>query len=326
MRVSSNDEHPHVGIDVRMLAYRTGGIAAYGAMLVDGLAALPELAGESPTLRATAIGHVRGRESAGTLGRRVGPVAAGTFEDGPITGGTDPHGPIRTYLVRTPPHHRLEDVAFPLELSLGPRPDLLHSPDFIVPWAWRGAAVATVHDVTFLSHPEYLTKESRRYYGRVHRSVARAERVITVSQYTRRELLALTSVDPKNVRVVHNALRPEIARLMGTPRDAELEARELERVGIKKPFILFVSTIEPRKDVETLLVAFRRLLDQGRDIDLALVGSDGWNSDDVYSTWRALGLQERAHFIGRAGSETLTALYRSARPCWRIPPETRALA
>lgn len=291
--MSDKNAQPHVGIDVRLRAYRLGGIASYGAMLLEGLAALPELTGPDRSVRVTAIEHVRGR----------GAIA----HSGPIT-----PTPIASRFVRTPPHHRMEDFALPLELAIGPRLDLLHSPDFIVPLAWRGIAVATVHDLAFLRHPEYLTGESRRYYGRVHRSLKRAERVIAVSDHTRRELLALTDVDPDRVRVVHNALRPEIASQVGAPRDAALEAKALESTGLRRPFILFVSTIEPRKDAETLLHAFRRLLDEGRDLDLALVGSDGWKSESVYATWRALGLEARAHFIGRCDAETLPALYQAA--------------
>lgn len=376
--MSARRDRPHVGVDVRLRAYRIGGIAEHGAMLLAGLSALDEIAGPTPSIRVTAIEHARRRREVEAFdGRRVDEDGRPDAEGHPDRGdrvvlddrtdpgdlairgdrtdrrdrddrggrATRPIRPIGARFVLTPPHHRLEDVALPFELAFGPRLDLLHSPDFIVPSGWRGAAVATVHDLAFLRHPEGLTDESRRYYGRVHRSVRRAERVIAVSEHTRRELLALTDVDPERVRVVHNALRPAIAAAAdlgrgdgsaGDRASAErVAARDLERVAARdaerlaardaenvaralgtgdppRPFVLFVSTIEPRKDAGTLLAAFRRLLDEGRDLDLALVGADGWNSESVYATWRELGLEARARFVGACDGETLVSLYRNA--------------
>jgi len=56
-----------------------------------------------------------------------------------------------------------------------------------------------VHDVAFLRHPEFLTADGLRYYGGIHRAVRRAERIITVSEFTRREPLALTAADPDRI-------------------------------------------------------------------------------------------------------------------------------
>jgi len=221
----------------------------------------------------------------------------------------------------TPPHHRLEGLVLPLELALAGGADVLHSPDFVVPRLWRGAAVATVHDLAFLRHPELLTGQSRRYYGQVHASVHRADAVIAVSEHTRRELLALTSVDPAIVHVVPNAIPPRFF----APGDPEADAAVLRRLGLEPPFVLFVGTIEPRKNVVVLLEAFRRLRDEGRDVRLVLAGADGWHSAPVYARAEALGLvapgdagsapdapASPAAFLGRVEDDDLLALYRSA--------------
>jgi glycosyltransferase involved in cell wall biosynthesis len=195
----------------------------------------------------------------------------------------------------------------PVELASA-RLDLLHATDVVVPRGWRGPAVATVHDVAFLRHPEFLTDDSRRYYEGVHRTVSRADLVIVVSEHTRAELEELTAVDPTRVRVIPNAI-PERFFAAGSEDGA---SEVLRRNGLARPLVLFVSTIEPRKNVVTLLHAVRHMRDAGCDVQLALVGADGWRSDDVYETARDLRLGDRARFLGYVPPDDLAALYRAA--------------
>src|SRR5512139_1973418 len=78
----------------------------------------------------------------------------------------------------TPSHHRWEQLAFPLELARL-RLDLLHSPDFIPPFAGRFKRVITVHDLNFLYYPQFLTAESRRYYNdQIEHAVRAADHIL----------------------------------------------------------------------------------------------------------------------------------------------------
>ena len=288
----------HVGIDARLRAYRGGGIAEHISRLLAGLLALGPEAGVAVSV----FEHrkVRARRKTATL---------------PVPPAYEP--PFRHRHLWTPPHHRWEGLVLPVELALRSRLDLLHSPDVVIPRAWRSPAVATVHDVTFLRHPELLTGESRRYYGRIHDSVRRAARVITVSAYTRRELLALSEVDPAKVVVVPNAVAPRY--LVRDPGHAAADRAALERLGITRPFLLFVSTIEPRKNLPTLLEAFRALIDRGgatwrgKPVDLVLAGGDGWKSEAIYERAKALRLGDRARWLGWVEETDLAPLYRGAR-------------
>jgi len=279
-----------IGIDARVRAYRGGGIAEHISRLVAGLAAL-----DVP-------------ETIIVLDHRRAPRGAGA----------PPAGPFARRRLFTPPHHRWEGWALPLEL-VPSRLDLLHSPDVVPPRAWHGATVITVHDVAFLRRPELLTADSLAYYaGGIEQAVRMADRIIVVSDYTRRELVALTDVDPDRVRVVYNAVHPRFGP--GGPagpagpaggRTGGADAI-LARLGLARPFILFVSTIEPRKNIVTLLEAYRQLLASGRDCDLVLAGADGWHSREAYDRARALGLGGRAHFLGWVADGDLAVLYRRA--------------
>jgi len=263
-----------VGVDARLGAYRGGGIAQHVDRLLEGLEEI------RPPERIVVLAHRRARA----------PRA----------------WPFETRKVHTPPHHRLESWALPLELARA-RLDLLHCPDVVVPAGWRGPAVTTVHDLAFLRQPELLTPDARRYYGGVHASVRRSTRIVAVSEHTRRELLRLTSASAQRVRVVPNAVAPRF--LERARPDDEAVAR---RYGLARPYILFVSTIEPRKNVATLLRAFRRLLDEGRHVDLALAGADGWLSGATYRVADELDLGRRALFLGYVPDGDLPPLLRQA--------------
>lgn len=297
-----------VGIDARLRAYRGGGIAEHVTRLVEGLRRL-EAAGDDARqeVEVVLLEH-----------RKAFRQRRGPSDSAPAA------APPRPRPLWTPPHHRWEGLALPVEVALRGGVDVLHCPDVVVPWAWPGRAVATVHDVAFLRRPELLTDESRRYYGQVHRSVRRARRVITVSQHTRRELLALTEVDPEKIVVVPNAVAPRYldedpGRSTGPLGEPEpLDPARQERLGLSRPYVLFVSTIEPRKNVPLLLEAFRALVDRGeatwrgQEVDLALAGGDGWKSEAVYQKADALGLGNRTRWLGWVEDVDLVALYRGA--------------
>lgn len=209
----------------------------------------------------------------------------------------------------TPPHHRFEQIALPIELlAMRPRPDLLHSVDHVAP-AWRAwKSVVTVHDLAFLLYPETHTPESLRYYTAARDSVRRAERVIAVSQRTASDTVRLLGVDPARIRVVYEAAAPVYA-----PRPRETLRPVAGRLGIdmERPYILFVGTIEPRKNIPFLLEAFA-LLRGSIDAQLVLAGPRGWLDAPIFAAHVRLGLGDSARFVGPVGEEDLAVLYSHA--------------
>lgn len=211
----------------------------------------------------------------------------------------------------TPPHHRLERWTLPLDLLRGqPWPDLLHSVDHVSPrWGpWR--QVVTLHDLAFLLYPGTHTDESRRYYAASGESVRQAERVIAVSQRTASDAVRLLGVDPARIKVVHEAAAPDFS-----PRRRASLLPLAERLGLDltpgRPYVLFVGTIEPRKNVPLLLDAFA-ILRRHIDAQLVLVGARGWLSEPIYTAFGHLGLGETARFVGSLPEEDLAVLYSHA--------------
>jgi glycosyltransferase involved in cell wall biosynthesis len=208
----------------------------------------------------------------------------------------------------TPPHNRVEQIALSVELARL-HFDLLHSPDFIPPWRGNFRRLITVHDLTFLYYPQFLTAESRRYYnGQIERAVRVADHISADSSATKNDLARLLDVPPTKVTVVLLAPDP-----MYRPLDEPACTPVLARLQLKRGFILFTSTLEPRKNVTGLLTAYRALCDRRPSTpSLVLAGRRGWLFDEIFARIAALKLQDRVRFVENLPNEKLVALYNSA--------------
>lgn len=209
----------------------------------------------------------------------------------------------------TPSHHRFEPAALSIELAPFAL-DVLHSPDFIPPARLRAKSVITVHDLAFLLFPDFLTRPSARYYSRVDIAARKADHIIAVSESTKRDTIRLLGVPPEKITVI-----PEAAHPIFTPIPNE-EALERVRARYKLPrnFILFVGTIEPRKNLPTLIRAFHRMRDNYKtDAVLVIAGHRGWLVEEVDQTLEETNLGEAVRFLGGVPNEELVYLYNAAR-------------
>ena len=340
----------HVGFDARLTHYRQGGIAQY---MLNLLRAYIGLAAED-RLHITADGHTLPVRFTVFHSRKEQRSPAAWLYEADDLPAPDPvllATVLRFRPLWTPPHHRLEQVALPLELAWAGRGDgrmdVFHSSDFIPPFVRRQlpfrayASVATIHDLAFLRFPHILTRDSSRYYGQVRRAVTSAERLIAVSNSTARDATILLGASKKGIRVVYEAAAPHYRQLDAAELAllAEGGARKLvarlteATVKDGDPLLLFVSTIEPRKNLPTLLRALRLLLnDHSRQTDsarplrergaavgtvsapprLVIVGNDGWLSDDVYRLVAELHLRDAVLFVKNASADELLWLYHRA--------------
>jgi glycosyltransferase involved in cell wall biosynthesis len=166
-----------------------------------------------------------------------------------------------------------------------------------------------VMDLAFLRFPHLLTDESRRYYGQVGRAVSRAGAILAISQSTKDDLISLLNVPEGKITVTHLAADPA-CRTVTDP--ARLEAVR-RAYGLPAGYVLFVGTLEPRKDLPTLLRAFASLGPAAKDICLAIAGRPGWLHEPVYELARTLRLGDRVRFLGGVPAGDLPALYSGAR-------------
>jgi len=269
-----------IGIDARLVFYNRAGIGQYILQLTEALAGL--------TPHEDTFLLLQSRKDRGNIVKSNGFLRKSLW---------------------TPSHNRFEQMALSFEISrLGL--DLLHSPDFIPPFRRNCKSVITVHDLAFLLYPHFLTKESARYYGQIDQAWRKTDHIIAVSEVTKHDSIKMLGVPEKKITVIHEAANPIYRPL---PKD---EARRIvkEKYKLDQDFILFVSTIEPRKNLPGLLHAYRRLLDDYKCQEmLVLSGSNGWLWEEVYETVAKLNLERHVAFLGRVPSEDLVYLYNAAR-------------
>jgi glycosyltransferase involved in cell wall biosynthesis len=184
--------------------------------------------------------------------------------------------------------------------------DLLHAPAFVGPLLSPTPQVITVHDLSFYRFPEYFRRGNRFYLRQfTGRSCRRAAAVIAVSHFTAREVTALLGVPPERVHVIYHGLSPRFRPLP----TAEVE-RFREAAGLPRRFILYLGTLEPRKNLLTLLRAFARLPDP--ELHLVLAGGKGWLYEEIFAEVEALDLGGRVHFPGYVPMETQALWYNAA--------------
>lgn len=219
---------------------------------------------------------------------------------------------IRTKVIQFPNTVHLRSV---WEKTLLPNvlrrihPDVWHSPLTLIPAGGDFAKVATVHDIAFILYPEVQPRSYRKYWIQKHREACeRADRIICVSESTRRDLLAHFEIDPSRVAVVHEAGDPS----MTARTDAKVDPDLLARFGLPLDFLMFVGTLEPRKNLPFLLSVYETAAGEGIDLPpLAVVGGKGWLQSGLAD--RIAGLGDRVRMLGYLGRSDLEALYHATR-------------
>lgn len=209
----------------------------------------------------------------------------------------------------TPSHHRFERMAMSAEMLPYPL-DVFHSPDFIPPRKLRAPGVITVHDLAFLLYPRFLTSDAARYYSQIDHASRSAAHIIAVSQSTKRDITRLLGVPEANVSVIYEAANTSARRT--DPAEAKQHVRE--KYGVAGNYILFVSTIEPRKNLPTLLAAYSKLLDTYKNTArLVVAGHKGWLTEEVDQAVDKYKLADRVCFLGSVPNGELSYLYNAAR-------------
>ena len=214
----------------------------------------------------------------------------------------------RLPMSRPPVRIAWEQSVLPLEL-VRERADLLHALAFVSPLAWRGKSVVTVYDLSFLRFPEVYNRSNRLYLGTfTPPSLRRAERVITISEDARRDVIELCGVAPERVTAILLAADARFAPAGA----ADVEAFR-RRQGLPERFVLYQGTLQPRKNVETLVRAYALLRSQGNDDHiLVLAGPRGWQHEPIFDLIRQLGLEGAVMFPGFVPDDDLPLWYSSA--------------
>ena len=188
--------------------------------------------------------------------------------------------------------------------------DVHHGPHYTMPERSKLPKVVTVHDLTFFDHPEWHERSKVPFFRRAIRVAARhADAVVCVSRTTA-ELLHARCSPLAPVHVIPHGV--DLDRFTAVSPDEAADGAHLEALGVRSPYVLFVGTIEPRKDVPTLVRAFDRIAGVHHDLRLVLAGGVGWGTEPVDKAIAAARHGERVVRTGYVPDDAVPALLRRA--------------
>jgi len=187
--------------------------------------------------------------------------------------------------------------------------DLYHGTNYLAPLLSPCPLVLTVHDLTTLSMPQAHRRLNRAAHAVLPALVRRARMIITDAGSTRRELIERWDIAPARVTAVH--LAPG-ARFRQSVSEAERQ-RVVRWYGLAQPFVLFVGTLEPRKNLAGLFRAFAAARRSARlPHHLVLVGPMGWGVGETMRLPDALGIRDRVALVGYVPERDLPGFYAAA--------------
>lgn len=185
--------------------------------------------------------------------------------------------------------------------------DVIHMPVFYAPVIKVCRTVVTIHDMIWFDHPEYFPIWQRHFMKMfVPIAAKKADAIITVSDSTKKDIIQKLGIQPEKISVTHLG----IAKQFGIIDETEV-LKTKSKYGLHK-YVLVVGSVEPRKNLERILQAFKNISIMYPDLLFVHVGSGMWNSESVFKEVKRLGLGNSVRFIWHASQKDLAALYNGA--------------
>jgi glycosyltransferase involved in cell wall biosynthesis len=200
----------------------------------------------------------------------------------------------------------------PIDLLTGQKPDLVMFTNYVhPPLVYNEKSIVFVYDLSHISYEEMSdTKNAQLLRKKVPHAVNRANAVITISEYSKNDIVREYGVDPQKIHIVH----PALYHHEYYPRPELQQKAVAKKFGIKGKYILFTGTIEPRKNIERLLDAYAALPQTIRDeYTLVLAGGKGWKDQGIRT--KLENLQQKGEKIivtGYVNDADLPPLYSGA--------------
>jgi glycosyltransferase involved in cell wall biosynthesis len=210
-----------------------------------------------------------------------------------------------------PTYSIAEQLRIPLSLAregVG----LVHEPHYVLPPLIRCRSVVTIHDCIHLMFPQYLPGKLAHVYAKGSMWIAahKADRILTVSEASKRDILRLFNVPAEKVVVVYNAIDERFL----APANAERMELVRQRYQLNHPFVLYVGNIKPHKNIERLIDAFGRARSECPDnLKLVIIGDEISKYPGLRQSVHKHKLDKHVRFLGFQPMETLAAFYRLAR-------------
>ncbi|HEX2911797.1 MAG TPA: glycosyltransferase family 1 protein [Chloroflexia bacterium] len=301
-----------VGIDYTPAVRQGGGIGRWTRSLVGALLDLPESSGAIDYTLFYAGGGLNPQQKAG-IEKEIAARRSLTGVNYVKLPFSEPNLTRLWQRLRLPlPLEIVAKAGTPLAKSnpLG-KLDVLHFPDFVVPPHLSGRSLVTVHDLSFLITPECADAKLRDYLSAaVPRAVHKAGHVSVDSAAIKQDLIERLGVSPEKITVIYGGVGPEFRPIEDRAKLEEVR----QRLKLPERFLLYLGTIEPRKNLARLAEAWKQLKDTpvGQGRRLVLGGRKGWLYEPILERIAELGLQDEIVWLDFVPEDDLVALYNLA--------------
>ncbi len=202
----------------------------------------------------------------------------------------------------------------PLELNLNRDFNVFFSPAHYAPRFLSSSFVVTIHDLSYFYYPqEFLKQDLYKLKNWTKYSVAKAKKVIAVSKTTKKDLIKFYNVPDEKIEVIYNGYGKNVRNQISKIKNIN------QKLNVKKnKFLLYVGTLQPRKNLTVLIKAFAVFKKDNPDFRLIIVGKKGWLFDEIFQQVKDLGIEQEVIFTGYIPDSELAELYKNAF-CYVMP-------
>lgn len=184
--------------------------------------------------------------------------------------------------------------------------DVFFTPTHYLPLFAPKKSIVSILDVSYILFPNLFKKRDLIQLRKwTNFSAKKSMKILTISQSSKNDIIKEYRVGPNKVEVIYPGINTDLAS------NKDLSMEDLEKsFGIKNKFILFVGTLQPRKNIERLIEAFSKL---ETDVNLVIVGRRGWQYEEILNAPQKYNVKDRVLFLQNVGDEQLPSLYKNAQ-------------
>ncbi len=209
------------------------------------------------------------------------------------------------------PRKMWTQFTLPISLFLGKKPDVFFTPSHYAPRFSPVPTVISVMDLSFIRFPDlFAKKDLYQLKNWTSYSVKNAKKVLTISEFSKNDIINEYKKEKNDVIVTYPGIKPNL----------DLKRKEnmndlSKKFGINKEYILFVGTLQPRKNIERLIEVFSKI---DKDMLLIIVGKKGWLYEDILKAPEKFGVSDKVKFLDFVEDSELPLLYKNAL-CFVLP-------
>ncbi len=188
---------------------------------------------------------------------------------------------------------------YPYRKYFGEKTDVMQFFNYFVPRSVNGKKVTIIHDMVIYDHPETVRFRTMLYLKLgLRKSVKRADLIITDSYFSKERILKHLKVKEEKIRVIHPCIDYEVFNIKNAHK-AEIVQQIRKKYSLKEKYMLYLGTLEPRKNIKRLILAYSHLVEKNAGTpELVIAGGKGWKYQEIYKTIKEKNLESRVKILG----------------------------